>query len=434
MELIFQKKDGTFANFDSTKIEEAVNKACKQVNIVDAPLSRRVAAIVEADAKAKFKLDSTPLSRAWIQRQVKEALILMDATDVAIEYIEYAARRDKPDIFKPRENVLPYEYPQMMDYVNAIRHSFWLHTHYDYTNDVSTYYNPNTNPHWKTVYTRCLLAISQIEVTVKSYWKNIDTLFPKHEFSMVAGTHDGNESIHFDTYRNLLELVGLNSEFGKLNEYPVLKERSDSLKQAVAITSNSRRDILFKNIMFSSFIENVSLFSQFAILAEFNRSEKVFTGTYNGIMSTSKDELTHWLTGVEISNIIIKENPEIWTEEFKQEIVKRSEKALETEYALIDWLFDNQDLEFLTMEEVKSFVTLRMQMSLEAIGIDFPLSPMILRLAEKFDYFDAGSKVLTKTDFFAYKDTGYSKGTRSYDVSSVFGTDFIKELEKLNVY
>lgn len=416
--------------FELNKIVVAVAKAQASVGDTDNNLPLEVASTVESQLREEHV---TQVTVDDIHTLVEDAL--MDSNhDVAREYITYR-KEAMPDIFKPRDTILPYEYPQMMQYVEAIRESFWTHKHYDYSQDVSNYYNPNTPTHWKTAYTRCLLAISQIEVSVKSYWKSIDSLFPKHEFSMVAGTHDGNEAIHFDSYRNLLELTGLNSEFSRLSEYPVLEQRSNALKQAVAVPSQSRKDILLKNIMFSSFIENVSLFSQFAVLMAFNKYEKMFTGTSNAVMATSVDETTHFLTGVEISNIIIKENPRLWDDDLKAEVVQRSAEALAHEYKLIDWIFDNEDLPFVSRKQVKAFIKSRMKQSLEAIGLQaIVLTADEQADAEQFDWFETKSKVLTKVDFFAYKDTQYAKGTRSYDPSILFGDEFKQQLEALGVY
>lgn len=160
-------------------------------------------------------------------------------------------------------------------------------TEYDYDQDVRDYKNPSLPAHYKTVYARSLLAISQIEVAVKSYWKSIDEVFPKHEFAMLAATFDESEARHFDTYRNLLELVDLNEMFNHIDESSVLKARSDSLRASIKVEGQSRRDILLKNIMFSSFIENVSLYSQFLILKSFAEIESLFKGTANGVDATS---------------------------------------------------------------------------------------------------------------------------------------------------
>ena len=43
------------------------------------------------------------------------------------------------DIFTPRVNILPYEYPQLLEYKDAIRHSYWIDTEYNFTEDISDF-------------------------------------------------------------------------------------------------------------------------------------------------------------------------------------------------------------------------------------------------------------------------------------------------------
>jgi len=43
------------------------------------------------------------------------------------------------NIFKPRENILPYEYPQLIEYKKAIRHSYWLESEFNFTSDINDY-------------------------------------------------------------------------------------------------------------------------------------------------------------------------------------------------------------------------------------------------------------------------------------------------------
>ena len=37
------------------------------------------------------------------------------------------------NIFKPRVNILPYEYPQLLAYKDAIRHSYWIDTEFNFS-------------------------------------------------------------------------------------------------------------------------------------------------------------------------------------------------------------------------------------------------------------------------------------------------------------
>lgn len=417
--------------FTSIKIVNAVARAQSAVRSSNVNLPLEVAEAVHTEL---LEDNIITIEVDDIHKLVENYLMDNDH-DVAREYISYR-KEHMPDIFRPRETILPYEYPDVMQYVEAIRQSHWIHTEYDYDQDVRDYYNPNIPQQYKTVYARCLLAISQIEVTVKSYWKNVDELFPKHEFSMLAATFDESEARHFDTYRNLLELVDLNDMFNQLDESPVLKARSDSLRSTIKVSGESRKDILLKNIMFSSFIENVSLYSQFLILKSFAELMSLFKGTANGVDATSTEEVTHFLAGVHISKKIIEENPTLLDTSMRAEILDRAHAGVREEYNLIDWLFDGQDLPFLTREQVKQFIAIRMHDSLITLGIVF-LEKEVLKeyrtnLSE-FDWFSDKEKVLMQTDFFAGRETSYSKGTRTFTGDSLFNEEFKQILGDLNV-
>jgi ribonucleoside-diphosphate reductase beta chain len=95
-----------------------------------------------------------------------------DFHDVAKSYILYRAKRNqqrKKNIFKRRLNLKPYEYPELLKYVDAIRHSYWIHTEFNFTGDVQ-HFNVDVNDTEKSAIKNTMLAIAQIEVAVKSFW------------------------------------------------------------------------------------------------------------------------------------------------------------------------------------------------------------------------------------------------------------------------
>ena len=414
---LVRKKDGSLQDWDSSKILRAINKAAKQSS--ETITSEAAEAIITYVAE-RIEINPTPV--ATVHKLVENALMHYELFDCARAYISYR-QATKPDIFRKRPNILPYEYPEVMDFVKAIRDSYWVHTHFTWETDINDLNNPNTPAHYKEVYTRCALAIAQIEVAVKSFWGSIDTVLPNHEFSQLAATFDESEARHFDTYRFVLELVGKNDEFASLDKYPVLAKRFQSLRSAIAVPSDSRRDFLLKTILFSTFIENVSLFSQFLVINSFDKHEKLFTASANGTNATNLDESCHFLAGIFIASKIREENPDLWDDSLVAEIRSRAEAAISTEMELIDWIFDNQDLPFITRQEVKNWILTRMKDSLARLDISiYPdLEPVY------FDWFDSRSTLLSNLDFFAKKGYGYDKGSRSYDVSAVFGSDFNKE-------
>jgi ribonucleoside-diphosphate reductase beta chain len=65
------------------------------------------------------------------------------------------------DIFAERTQLKPYEYSEYLDYVDAIRNSYWVHTEFNFDGDVQDF-KVNTTPAEKTVIKRTMLAIAQI--------------------------------------------------------------------------------------------------------------------------------------------------------------------------------------------------------------------------------------------------------------------------------
>jgi hypothetical protein len=75
-------------------------------------------------------------------------------------------------IFDKRVAFKPYEYPDLYNFVDAINHSYWIHTEYSYDSDIQDF-KVNLTPSEKNAVKNAMLAISQIEVNVKRFWSNL---------------------------------------------------------------------------------------------------------------------------------------------------------------------------------------------------------------------------------------------------------------------
>jgi ribonucleotide reductase beta subunit family protein with ferritin-like domain len=49
-------------------------------------------------------------------------------------------------LFEKRVHLKPYEYPDLLKFRDAIRHSYWLHTEFSLSGDVQDWY-ARTEPH-----------------------------------------------------------------------------------------------------------------------------------------------------------------------------------------------------------------------------------------------------------------------------------------------
>lgn len=189
-------------------------------------------------------------------------------------------------IFTKRDNLRPYEYPELYEYTSSIRHSYWIHTEFNFTSDIQDFHKNITQAE-RTAIQRTMLAIAQIEVAVKTFWSDVYKKMPKPEIGAVGATFAESEVRHADAYAHLLELLGLNSEFKKITSVPAIRERMDYLDKTISLgKTESNKDYIKSIVLFSLFVEHISLFSQFLIMMGFNKYKNLFKGISNAVEAT----------------------------------------------------------------------------------------------------------------------------------------------------
>jgi ribonucleoside-diphosphate reductase beta chain len=323
------------------------------------------------------------------------------------------------NIFKTRTNILPYEYPQLLAYKDAIRHSYWIDTEFNFTEDIQDF-KITITPAERDVIKKTMLAIAQIEVNVKTFWADMYKRMPITEVGDVGMTFAESEVRHKDAYARLLRILGLEKEFQSVIEVPAIAGRLKYLKKYLDGT-RSRDDKMYTKsvLLFSLFIEHVSLFSQFLIMMSFNKEKNVFKGISNVVEATSKEEEIHGNFGAEIINIIKKENPEWFDKEFEELIYSACKKAYAAECGILDWIFEKGELKFLSKETIQNFIKNRFNNSLEKIGMKsiFEVDSELLKCTEWFDIEILGTK---EGDFFYKKSVDYNKKSKSITEDDLF--------------
>lgn len=323
------------------------------------------------------------------------------------------------NIFMPRVNILPYEYPQLLEYKDAIRHSYWIDTEFNFTEDIQDFKVTLSNQE-RDVIKKTMLAIAQIEVNVKTFWGDLYKRMPITEVGDVGFTFAESEVRHKDAYARLLRILGLEKEFQNVIEVPAIEGRIKYLKKYLDGT-RSRDDKMYTKsvLLFSLFIEHVSLFSQFLIMMSFNKEKNVLKGISNVVEATSKEEEIHGNFGAELINIIKKENPEWFDEEFNNLIYSACKKAYSAECGILDWIFEKGELEFLSKETIEHFIMNRFNNSLKRIGMD-PLFDVNTELLASTKWFDIEITATKEGDFFYKKQVDYNKKSKSITVDDLF--------------
>ncbi|HBK71199.1 MAG TPA: ribonucleotide reductase [Flavobacteriaceae bacterium] len=417
------KRDYETDLFDLDKIIHAIEKAMKSVNHGTKEDAVGISKIVIGTLLERKLKDANYIPTVEEVQDIVEYK-LMDSKfhDVAKAYILYRdeqTRNRKTNIFEKRINLKPYEYPELNEYVDAIRHSYWIHTEFNFTSDIQDFKTQLTEVE-KNAIKNTMLAISQIEVAVKTFWGNIYDKMPKPEIGSVGATFAESEVRHHDAYSHLLEILGLNNEFKSLKKKPVIMRRVQYLETAVKnAKSEDIREYSESILLFSLFIEHVSLFSQFLIIMAFNKHKNMLKGISNVVEATSKEEQIHGDFGIDIIKIIKKENPTWFDDEYNVIIQELCKESFESESKIVDWIFEKGELDFLPKDVINEFIKNRFNNSLESIGIEkvFDIDQTLIAQTEWFDDEIIGTK---HGDFFVKRSINYSKRTKSITSDDLF--------------
>ena len=417
------KRDFSTKPFELYKITNAILKAMTAVDHGQMNDAQNIAdQVYQSLLERNTQVTNYVPTVEEVQDIVEQHLMLSEFKDVAKAYIIYRnqqAQSRQSNIFEKRINLKPYEYPELYEYVPAIRHSYWIHTEFNFTSDIQDFKSRLTEVE-RSAIKNTMLAISQIEVAVKSFWGDIYQRMPKPEIGSVGATFAESEVRHHDAYSHLLEILGLNKEFESLKKKPVIMRRVQYLETALKnAKSDDNKEYAESILLFSLFIEHVSLFSQFLIIMAFNKHKNMLKGISNVVEATSKEEQIHGDFGIDIIKIIQKERPEWFDADYHAMIQQLCRDAFDAESKIVDWIFEDGELDFLPKDVVNEFVKNRFNSSLESIGIEkvFEIDEKLLAETEWFDDEIIGTK---HGDFFVKRSINYSKRTQSITSDDLF--------------
>lgn len=316
-------------------------------------------------------------------------------------------------IFDKRESYKPFEYPEVMEFVEAMHKSFWVHSEVEFTADVQDF-KSNLSDIEREAVKRALLGVAQVEVAVKTFWGDLYDLFPKPEFNGLGATFAECEFRHSEAYSRLLEVLGYSDEFDNLLQVPIFKKRNETFKNYLSKNANAVERILF----FTLVIENASLFSQFATILSFTRFKGYMKNVANIIAWTSVDEQLHANAGIFIIKKIFEENPEI-KNQIKDDILQFLKDYMVLEDQMLDWIFENGEISFFTKKDLANYMRYRLDESMKTLGFEKPFN-ITSAEAKPMMWFEEEVFSNSLDDFFAKRPVDYTKHDKSITANDLF--------------
>lgn len=325
----------------------------------------------------------------------------------------------------------PDLYPWTMEFIKAMWESHWTPAEFTFESDLHDF-KTRLTPQEQQIIVRTLSAIGQIEIAVKTFWARLgDNL--KHPSLVDMGLVMANvEVIHNIAYEKLLVVLGLSDAFEDNLKLDVINGRVKYLRKYTdKVYKDNRKQYVYALILFTLFVENISLFSQFYVVLWFGRYKNVLKDTNNQVTYTKNEELIHARVGVHLINTIRKEYPELFDSELEARVIHEASEAFKSESNIIDWILDGYKGERISPDTLKSYVKTRIAESLDAIGFkvpdDYKITPEAQRDIEWMQEEVLGSNM---KDFFDGISVDYAKSNKSFNEGDLFGDTNIQLVER----
>lgn len=318
----------------------------------------------------------------------------------------------------------PNLYPWTQDFIDRMWKGFWTPNEFNFKGDYAQFKGVLT-PQEQQIITRCLSAIGQVEIAVKTFWAKLGQNLPHPSMSDLGFVMANTEVIHNQAYEKLLDVLRLGDVFEQNLKEPVVKGRVDYLRKHLdrVYTEDDRKQYIYAIILFTLFVENVSLFSQFYIVLWFNRYKNVLKDTAQQVQYTRNEELLHAQIGIKIIQTLRAEYPELFDAELENRVAHEAISAYTAEAAIVDWMVGDYAEDGFDAQTLKLYIMQRINESMAAIGMEQPFKldmPGDKALLEKTIWMDEEALGNNHTDFFHQRPVEYAKKSRSFDEGDIF--------------
>lgn len=322
-------------------------------------------------------------------------------------------------IFEEQVSRKPDHYPWAKVFQHAIQDNPWNDRDFDFQSDIQDF-NVTLTEQEREIVVRTLSAIGQIEVAVKKFWTKLGDNLPHPSLQDMGVTFGFIEVVHNDAYERLLEVLGLEQAFEDNLKLDFIQGRVNYLKKYThKFYKNSKKQYVYALILFSLFVENVSLFSQFYVINWFRRNKNVLLDTDQQVKYTRNEENIHALAGMKIVNTIREEHPELFDKELEERILHEAQEAFKAESKIVDWMVNGINEDGLNAHILKEFIKDRINTSLGEIGFPKAFEVDAEVVAETL-WFQEELVGNTMTDFFSSRPVEYSKHQHSFSPKHLF--------------
>jgi ribonucleoside-diphosphate reductase beta chain len=222
------------------------------------------------------------------------------------------------------------------------------------------------------------------------------------------------EAIHTHAYQYIVESLGLDSGeiFNMYREIDAIYNKDSfilSFNEGIfdpnfkTGTFENDQKFLENIIVFSLIMEGIFFYSSFAVILGFKRQNKM-VGSAEQIEYIMRDESQHLNFGIQLANTIKVEQPELWTSEFQERIIKLVKEAARLEYSFASEVFP-KGIFGMNADSFKKYIEYISDRRLERVGL-----PTQFNVENPFPWMSETIDLAKEKNFFETRVTEYQVG------------------------
>jgi ribonucleoside-diphosphate reductase beta chain len=275
-------------------------------------------------------------------------------------------------------NVLPLKYHEAYRIYKQMKANHWEPDVIDMTKDCAMWNSNKLNPRERWIIEMGVGYFSAAEGIVgDSILHVIEDNLTAAELKHASLRQIAEESIHMDSLLHIIDSLNINLDevTAKFQDVPSIRKKNDyitrhvpELKMGIDLSLTVNKQKFAKAIFgITQVMEGTQFYALFAMILSLHRQNKM-TGIGQMFQYTLRDESNHIALGRYILEKLVEENPDIWTEGFRVELVEfmREGVELEKEFVL-DCL--PSDIVGMTQKDFLDYVDYNADRRLTSLGL-----------------------------------------------------------------
>lgn len=306
------------------------------------------------------------------------------------------------------------KYTWVSDWYRQAMNNFWIPEEINLSQDLKDY--KILSKEEKTAYDKILSFLIFLDSIQTANLSNISNYITASEVNLCLTIQAFQEAVHSQSYSYMLDSICSPNERNEIlyewRDDKILLDRNKFIGDLYNdFIENPTKKNLLRTIMANYILEGIYFYSGFMFFYNLERNGKM-PGSSQEIRYINRDENTHLWLFRNILKELIKEEPDLFTEEINKELIDMMRQGVENEIAWGHYVIGD-NIQGINKKLIGDYIKYLGNLRLSSIGL-----PVIYDIPEEnpAKWVDILSNAnLVKTDFFEAKSTAYAKASTLID-------------------